>query len=592
MDPPRRETALMRVERRVRILTEAGALAFGQLTIPTSPTLRLVSFEGSTITPDGDVIALVPEAIFSGRNDELGDHVTAVFPRVGVGATVVYRYEIRYATRLDIDPWFFQEDIPVLDSELRYHVPPTVEAGVWRRIAPDLALHQARDRDRMLAFSMKNLPAVPSAPFSSPLADRASQVVIFPRHVIDGTARRPLLDSWETAASWYGRVYDEVAPLGRSIRRDLVQRLLADETRNDPLSRAQSLYRFVRDEIATSEQRGIWLRPESSLERVLATRRGSAVEKALLLESLLREAGLRPRRAWVGDRTVREVDPELPSPMQLEKLLLSLELQGTTLFLDPSDRRLPFGHLAPENEGVWGIFVDPRRAAPFRLPVAAADGNHRRLLLQLALDARGRLQGDGELVFAGHHALLAKGFGDSTAQRYAAWLAWLREGFDDFLVEGLVIEVRAEEQYVALRWEMAETPESKPSERAEMFVNRPDLPAIWPARLDAERSLPVLLPFAGRDELELRLGWEADFTPDRLPSTVELDNAAGSLRTRLTMNPGEAQMVYRRTFAIRQREVAADALDALRELLAAKQQSDAETLVLARRREECSKSSE
>jgi hypothetical protein len=125
-----------------------------------------------------------------------------------------------------------------------------------------------------------------------------------------------------------------------------------------------------------------------------------------------------------------------------------------------------------------------------------------------------------------------------------------------------------------------------------MFVNRPDLPAIWPARLDAERSLPVLLPFAGRDELELRLGWEADFVLDRLPSTVELDNAVGSLRTRLTMNPGEARMVYRRTFAIREREVAADALDALRELLAAKQQSDAETLVLARRREECSSSSE
>jgi transglutaminase-like putative cysteine protease len=589
MDPPRREAALMRVERRVRILTEAGALAFGQVVIPTSPTLRLVSFEGSTITPAGDVLALTPDAVYSGRDDELGDHVTAVFPRVSVGATLVYQYEIRYQTRLDIEPWFFQEGIPVLDSQLRYHLPPAVEIGIWRRIAPDLEpSYQERSHDRTLVFRIKNLPAVTGAPFAPPFADRASQVVVSPRYLIDGMARRPLLDCWETAAAWYGRVYDAVAPPHRSIRRDVVQRLLAGEglaaagEADAPMSGAESLYRFVRDQIATSERQGIWLPPDASLERVLATRRGSAVEKALLLETLLREAGLKPRRVWAGDRSVREVDPELPSPMQLEKLLLSLEVRGTALFLDPSDPRLPFGHLAPENEGVWGIPVDPARAVPFRLPLAPADRNQRRALLELAIDADGLLHGDGELVFSGHHALPARSLGENPGRRVAPWLEWLSEAFDDFLIEDLQVEVAAQEQHVALRWQMTQRPRSTPTDRVEVFVNRPELAAIWPERIDAERSLPVLLPFAGRDELELRLTWEEGLTPDRLPKAVELDNAVGRLRSRLTTNADEKRLVYQRTFAIHERDVAGVAITDLRELLAAKQQSEAETLVLLR----------
>ncbi len=126
MDPPRRAESVMHVLRRVRILNEAGAVKNGQVRIPTSPALRLTRFEGSTTTPDGEVLALPPDAIFSGRPDELGGLVTAVFPRVGIGAALEYRYEIRYASRLDIDPWFFQEDIPVLESELRYHVPSSI----------------------------------------------------------------------------------------------------------------------------------------------------------------------------------------------------------------------------------------------------------------------------------------------------------------------------------------------------------------------------------------------------------------------------------------------------------------------------------
>ncbi len=276
---------------------------------------------------------------------------------------------------------------------------------------------------------MRNLPAVAAEPFGPPFADRASQVVVYPKYLMDGPVRRSLLDRWETVGAWYGRVYDELAPLPRDLRRDLVHHLLAKVTGDDPMLRARALYDFVRDEISTSERRGVWLQSDSSLERVLVTKRGSVAEKALLLESLLRESGLAPRRVWAGDRNVREVDPALPNPMQFEKLLLSLESEGATLFLDPSDPRLPFGCLLPENEGVWGVPVDSRRALPLRLPVTTADRNQRDARIELAVDAEGRVSGRGEVAFSGHHALYGRSLGDSVGQRYRAWAHWLRRSF-------------------------------------------------------------------------------------------------------------------------------------------------------------------
>jgi hypothetical protein len=117
MDPPGRAESVMQVTRRVRILDEMGAVQYGVAVIPTGPALRLAWFEGSTTTRDGEVIALPTDAIFHGQREGLGDVMTAVFTKVGVGATLEYRYELRYATRVDIDPWFFQEEIPVLHSE-------------------------------------------------------------------------------------------------------------------------------------------------------------------------------------------------------------------------------------------------------------------------------------------------------------------------------------------------------------------------------------------------------------------------------------------------------------------------------------------
>ena len=103
---------------------------------------------------------------------------------------------------------------------------------------------------------------------------------------------------------------------------------------------------------------------------------------------------------------------------------------------------------------------------------------------------------------------------------------------------------------------------------------------------------PVVLPFAGRDELEVRVTWERGFEPDRLPAEIDLHNLVGSLRSHLEVSPAERWLAYQRTFAIDQREVASNSLDSLRELLAAKLRSDADTIGLARRDSRCPTASE
>jgi hypothetical protein len=586
MDPPRRSETVVRVRRRLRIQTAQGALEQGLVVlVPVGATVRLTSFEGSTTTSDGDVLPVGPKAILDGRHDDLsGDGVIVVFPRVGVGATLDYSYELRYATRFDVHTWFFQERLPVLDSQLRYHLPPSIKVRVWRRTSPDLELHEAWNDEPgpTLTLRMKSLPPIADLPFASPFADRASQAVVLPTYVTEGAERRALLADWENVTDWYRPVYAAAATLPRRLRRGLLHHLLGDVPDDDPLERARSLYRFVRDEIATSLSRGITPQSGASMERVLTTRRGSAVEKALLLGELLDAAGLQARLVWAGDRGVREVDPELPDPLQLQKLLVSLDMEGAERFLDPSDRRLPFGHLLPENEGVWGVFVDGGRASPFRLPATPPEQNRRRVLLDLAVDAGGRRHGTGELYLSGHHALLGRDLGSELADRYRAWFAWLQGTFAGFFVERVYLAESEEEQRLSLRWEMTERMELDGVDRVEMIGSTALPDPTAPEQLSGDRILPVMLPFAGIDEHEVNLAWTSDWTPDGLPVEIDVANAIGSVRSRIDFDREARSFAYRRIFSLHQRDVAAGALDALRELLGAKRRSDSEKVELVR----------
>jgi hypothetical protein len=566
------------VRSRVKILTEQGK-SWGQTAIPHSRYDRLLAVKGRTVLPDGRSLPLGSEGKFERRTSEREKrYVTSLaFPGVEVGAILDLSYEIHFDTFFFLQPWYFSDELPVLRSEIVYDVPKglTIQGGssdpfkVGVQSAKEVKLGGLQ-----LRVWAENLPAVPQEPFGPPFADLATQVLILPL-AFDTV---PLLESWTDVCKYTEEDYEKARKKDGGVA-DTARRIAA-ASGPDAAARAQALYRFVRDEIATDEGEGIFLGDGSTLAKTLSQKHGDSVEKALLLQSLLRETKTAARLAWAADRRHGAVDPKLPDPLWFDRALVVVELDGKRVFLDPSDRDLGFGQLAPWYEGTPAVLPDRKNPETVTLPETPFDRNGRRALIDLALDDSGRLAGTGTLALTGHHAW--------ERARAEDWKDWLTGQFKDFQVADVKVEEPLDdprEYRVQVAWTLRQRDEAVLGDEVSFAPSRPLGPATQPfVQPVSTRRSPVLFSFADRDEVEVRLRWPAGWTVDTRPETVHQASAAGDLDLSVESDDSGRTLVYRRRFDVKQKQLATvPDLNAVQKLFAAVEKSDAQTLALVRR---------
>jgi transglutaminase-like putative cysteine protease len=569
------------VHSRVKILTEQGK-SQGEMTIPHSLYDRLLSVKGRTVLPDGRVLPLGSEGKFVRRTSQREKrYVTSLaFPGVEVGAILDLSYEIRFDTFLFLQPWYFSDELPVLHSEIVYDVPKGLaiqggssdpfKVGVQTAQEATLAGTQVR-------VWAENLPAVPDEPFGPPFADLATQVLILPLTLDTGVERIPLLESWANVCKYTEEDYADARRKDGGVA-EAARRITSAE--KDAAARVRALYRFVRDEIATDDDEGIFLNEGSSLEKTLRQKHGDSAEKALLLQALLRETKTAARLAWAGDRRRGAVDPNLANPLWFDRVLVVVELDGKRVFLDPSDRDLGFGQLAPWYEGTPAVLPDKKKPETVTLPEEPFDRNGRRAVIDLALDDSGRLAGTGTLALTGHHAW--------ARARAEDWKEWLTGQLKDFQVADVKVEEALDDpggRRVQVAWSLRQRDEDVLGDEVSFAPSRPLGPAAQPfVQPVALRRSPVLFSFADRDEVEVRLRWPAGWAVDARPETVRQMSAVGDLDLSVESDDNGRTLVYRRRLDMKRKQLATvPDLNAVQKLFAAVEKSDAQTLDLVRR---------
>ena len=197
-------SSYLRVEVRLKILTAAGKDR-GDVKIAHSGFFRLQGIEGRTVRPDGTVVPLPKEVQFrrtASRSRRI--YVTSVaFPAVEVGAILDYHYTVKWDSIFFLDPWFFQDRIPVLHSEIVYDVPVTLQAAAWKSDPMHVGLKsetlKGQEGTRLRAWA-DDLPAVPEERDSLPFADMAAQEMMLPTAYVTRDVVQRLFESW--AATW------------------------------------------------------------------------------------------------------------------------------------------------------------------------------------------------------------------------------------------------------------------------------------------------------------------------------------------------------------------------------------------------------
>ena len=575
----------LRVQGRVKILTEAGK-SNGEIVIDHSRDVRLRSFSGRTVLPDGRIVAVPADARFERRTSQASKTfvTTVAFPAVQVGAILDFEYEIVFSSPFVLKPWVFSEEMPVRHSEVIFKTAHDWRMRIWTRAPLGVKIEQQKQESSAgydLRAWAENLPSIQVVPFGPAYEDLASQILLLPASFGNAYVSVKYMEDWYTTSQLLGRIYDGVR------KRDggVAARARGIAGTGSPRQKAEALYRFVRDQIQGETGYGVWVDPDSSLDKVLSGRRGDPTQKALLLQGMLKAVDINSRLVWAADRGRGTLDTTLPTPDWFDTPLVLVDLDGKHTFLDPSSTALGFGQLRAGHEGTKALLPDAGKPLGIILPETPFEQNLRRAEVDLALDGKGRLSGTGTLRLTGLHAAERIRWQDDEAKTLQAWKDWLGERYKEFQITDVKAAEELEERKVTVTWSMAQREDEVLGDEATVVPSAPLGPVRQPFTQTAdERKMDVIFEYPDRDEVELRLRWPAEWRVEQVPQPVAVNQPCGALSTSVVRNDQDHTLVYRRRLDVTQRTIGIkDGYEAVRDLFGMTEKNDGQKLTLLRR---------
>ncbi len=593
MDPASSDvSSRLVIKERVKILTEQGKER-AEIQLFHSSFVRLFSLTARTVLPDGRAVDLPKDAKFERKlSKSKRYYVTSIaFPSVEVGAILDAEYELRFDNIFYLEPFYFSSDVPVRSAEIRYLIPSSLGVQTWMRDPFRIGVKTEQGKDfgrRTLRAWAENLPPILDEPYGLPFADLATQIMLVPTVFDEGTVHQRLMESWAATSDFLHESWDKAHRRGGdSGKRALALAQKAGAARRD---QAAAIYSFVRDEIAfDDDETGIFLTgTEPSADAVLRAGRGTAAEKALLLETMLDAAKLDARPVWAAPRSAGLIDPQVANPAWFDRVLVAVELgakDGGRVYLDPTDRRLGFGQLEADYEGTAALLPDPKKPEGVVLAQSPAEKNVEKATVRLAVGEGGRLSGTGLLQLSGSSATDRLRWRETPEKTTEAWHDWLGERFEGYDLSEIVAEESIEARTVEVRWKMTQKEEEALGDEATLAPSRPLGPQTEPfSASSAQRRSPILFDYPYTEEVDFEIVWPEGWHAESAPKTAEIDGAVGSFSLSIQLDDPARKATLHRVFTVREKQLSTrEQCDLVRDLFAAVAKSDAQALVLLKR---------
>jgi len=576
----------LEVEGRLKLLKKEGA-DYGEVKVAHSDFVRLISFEGRTVLPDGRTVPLPDDALFETTvsGQKRWSVTTATFPALEPGAIIDYRFELRFESYNSFDPWYFQQAIPTLHSEITYTVPRNVSAVPWGKATFGRHFQSEKQRaarGQQLRVWMDDLPPIPDEPLTFPYEDLSSSFMLLPTLMKVSGQVVLLFKDWSSACDLVDYSYADARRRDGEARR--TAKRMAKEVGKDDAARARTILAFVRDEIDTLDIPGVFPLLGQDIDEMLRNHRADVAGKGLILREMLDGAGIDGDLVWAAERSSGTIDTSVANPNWFERVLVRVTLDGQTVYLDPVDPAAAPGYLAPDLEGMPAVIFSRRKPEVIELPSAPFEDNLRRATLDLAVDEDGRLTGTGSMVLAGHHAARWLRAESGPEGLTAALSDDLDDRFPGFDVTEVEVTADREGPRIELSWTLAQRDEEVLGDQVTVAPSRPLGPIQQRFTLTpSQRLTPVLLAFADRDEVDLTVRWPEGWTAEVVPEPVAFDNAAGAFQVESELDEPERTLHLHRRFDTSEKSfVGPAAYGALRDLYARAEAGDNGDLVLAR----------
>jgi len=416
---------------RMKILTEGGKkYANVELKYIGGGEMRrsIGEIEGRTIHPDGTVIPFTgkpyDQTLVKGSGMSAKAKVFTL-PDVTVGSIIEYRYNERWEDNWYSSPeWIIQNDLYLRKGHFLWQ--PTdriLNSGgkhekvddrlAWSPILPAGAVVNRVTRpgnslthegDTTMELNIADVPPAPEEEYMPPLAGFRYRVLFY----YTGYASQE--EFWKKEGKDWSGDTNKFIGSGPNVK-DAVAHLAV--TSDTPEVKLKKLYASVMEldnteftrEHSRTEDKAQGLSQVKTTDDVLAHKRGSSDQLALLFVAMARAAGMKAYAMQVTDRDRSMFYEAYTSLAQLDDYIAIVEVNGKEMYFDPGSRYCPFGHLAWKHTMTRGL-----RQVEGGTQIAATPADNYKFsqvvrVANLTLDEQGVAAGKVDVSFTGLRAL-------------------------------------------------------------------------------------------------------------------------------------------------------------------------------------------
>ncbi len=395
------------------LVTSREGLGWGRVRFFLGDEQRLISVRARSHPATGNarrnLFEIEPDAI---AYVEYADSASVLYstsrmamfdvPGVSVGDVIEYEIEIEVPGSVSIPPWIFNAEVPVVESTFSIGVPhgwklsfAYAESGRFTDRPPEVREEAGR---KECVWVASNLPAMSSGPDAAPPSQRTRAIWVSVQNVYP---------EWRSVADWYQTLTSALDVLEPG-----EVPVLDDGLDGDP---GRRWFRFVRDRVRylAYYREGLdGFRPHAA-PMVLKSGYGDCKDMATLLVALYRRAGLEAFTALVSTSDELLFPDRMPTPAAFNHAVVALPRKdGTFLFVDPTDKDLPYGSVPWHLAGKYALVVRGEKSALVRISETPPAQNRRRVAWELAASgdaAELEIESRGELSRALRRQLRARG---------------------------------------------------------------------------------------------------------------------------------------------------------------------------------------
>ncbi len=488
--------------------------------------------------------------------------------------------------------WYFQGDLPVLQSRLQLTLPQGWAASSvtfnHSKIEPAVT-------GSTYSWELRNLSYIehePSGPSVSNLAPRVAVNYGPPTGAASGVART--FASWSDVSRWYTELSDPQVTLDDALAGKARQLTANAKTE---LERIQIIGNYVQNLQYISVQIGVGrFRPHSATE-VFAKSYGDCKDKANLMRAMLKAVKIEayPVLIFAGDPSyVREdwaspsqfnhciiavrVGPETKTPTVVEHATL-----GRLLIFDATDDNTPVGDLPNHEQGSFALVAAGEAGALVRMPTTPPESNKLERQAEVSLAPDGSITATVKERSVGQSAVRERGlFRQLSRPEYThAIEEWITRGASGAKVSKVdPVDSTAEGRF-------ALDVEFTARAYAQLMQNRLLVfkPAIverldWLALTGASRKHPVVLHPRAYTEI-VRVKLPEGFDVDELPDPLKLETPFGSYVSTYEVKDGH--LVFTRTLVQQAATIPADQYSSVRTFFERIRAAEQSPVVLARK---------